>query len=69
MGLVGEDGEEGAGATLLHADGGGHDVQRAECEGLLGDVGEDLWAEVVERGFKDGDGVGVGEGAWSARQR
>ena len=57
--LVGEDGEERAGPTLLHADGSGHDIKGAECERLLGDVGEDLGVEVVERGFKDGDEAGV----------
>ena len=70
VGLVGEDGDEGAGAALLHADGGGHDVEGAEGEGLLGDVGEDLGAEVVEGGFEDGDGVGVGRrGCGSLRRR
>ena len=42
MGVVGEDGEERAGAALLHDDGGEHDVEGAVGEGLLGDVGEDL---------------------------
>ncbi len=57
--VVGEDGEEGAEAALLHLDGGGHDVECAEGEGAFGDVGEDLRGEVVDCGFEDGDG-GVG---------
>ncbi len=59
VGGIAEDGEEGAGAPFFHDDGREHDVERALCEGGLGDVGEDLWGEVVECGFEDGDGFGV----------
>ena len=60
VGFVGEDGEEGAEAALLHVDGGGHDVEGSLGKGLLGDVGEDLGREVVECGFEDGDGLCFG---------
>ena len=56
LGVVGEDGEEGPEAALLHLHGGGHDVESAKGEGSFGDVGEDLRTEVVDGGFEDGDG-------------
>ena len=55
VGVVGEDGEERAEAALLHLNGGGHDVESAQGEGPLGDVGEDLRGEIVDGGFEDGD--------------
>ena len=44
VGVVGEDGDEGAEAAFFHLDGGAHDVECALCEGGFGDVGEDLRA-------------------------
>ena len=60
--VVGEDGDEGAEAAFLHLDGGGHDVECALLQGGFGDVGEDLWAYVIDGGFENGDGAlgGVG---------
>ena len=35
MGVVGEDGDEGAEAALLHLDGGAHDVEGALLRGRI----------------------------------
>lgn len=57
VGWIAEDGEEGAGAAFFHDDGSEHDVERALCQGDLGDVGEDLGGEIVEGGFEHCDGL------------
>jgi len=59
VGVVGEDGDESAEATLLHLDRGTHDVESSLLEGGFRDMGDDLWAEIVECGFENGYGVGV----------
>ena len=60
--VVGEDRQEGSQAALLHLDGGGHDVECAQSEGSLSDVGEDLRGEIVNGGFDNSDGGVSGVG-------
>src|ERR1700722_4834501 len=54
--VVAEHGDKGAEAAFLHLDGGAHNVEGAEGEGALGDVGKDLGRNIVDGGREDSDG-------------